>query len=287
MKRKLKWLFYLLYLAVASIFFLYVIFPGDAARDRLQVRADEIFPGAETTLGQTSPNLFPLGISIDSVAFSAFDRELVRLADVRISPRPSSFFSEGTAYGFQGEIHGGSIQGVFAEATEANRGTCSLDATFANLNIEKASSLTGFLPGKASGLLKGKISCRFDEDVKADLNLELSMGCLEIDNVLVGKETFEFSAGEVSASMSGGLVHLTGCDMQGKQANIFLSGRIYAGRSVEESRMELTGYIAPHPEFFEKLRKKALVGFMPQRAGPKGYSFKVAGTFDRPTFLWD
>ncbi len=253
----------------------------------MQIRADEMFSGAETVLGQTNPILFPPGISIDTVSVSAFGRELAKLKNLRILPRFSSFFSGGVAYGFQGEMHGGSIEGLYAETTGGNLGNGSLDATFSNIRVEQSPVLTEFLPGKASGLLIGKVACRFGGEARADLNLKLSGGRLEIDNVLIGKETLEFAAGEASATLSGDLVHITGCDMQGKQADIFLSGRIYAGRSPDESRMDLTGYIAPHPEFFEKLRKKALAGFMPQTAGPKGYSFKVGGTLDRPTLFWD
>ncbi len=294
MKKSLLWVSYILYFAAAAVFFLYLLFPGETVRVALQASAGEWFPRVGVEVGQTRPSLFPPGIVIEPVVISRKEggrtgEVLIALETMRVSPRILSWFSEsGTIFDFRGNVRGGTVSGALVQTSPGYAGGATLEGSFAGVRLENIPALAEFFPENTAAVLKGRFSTRFKERWKIDVALEIADARVVLTNPIIGREVLEFPQGKASAGVDGDLVRIAGFDMKGKQADIFLSGRIYLEGPGADARVDVTGHVNPRRGFYDRMAQKVPKGFLPERkAGSKGFPFKIEGTVDRPLFFWD
>ena len=294
MKKSLLWISYILYFAAAAVFFLYLLFPGETVRVALQASACQWFPQVGVEVGEMRPSLFPPGIVIESAVVSRKEggrngEVLIALETLRVSPRFLSWFSErGTVFDLRANSRGGTIAGAVTQPPPGGAGGGALEASFNGLRLQKFPALAKFFPENTAAALKGRLSIRFEKRWKVDVALEITDARVELTNPIIGREVLEFPQGKASAGIDGDLVRIAGFDMKGKQADVFLSGRIYLEGPGPEARVDVTGHVDPRQGFYDRMAEKVPKGFLPARkAGSRGFPFKIEGTVDRPLFFWD
>jgi type II secretion system protein N len=289
MKNCTKWLFFTFYLATALAFFLYFLFPENAIREQIRIEAQKKLPGFDLMLGRVRPELLPPGAVIIPAVLLSSDIETLRFDILKISPRSLNLTgNSGSRFRFKGTAYGGAFTGSFTDSVSKKKKNASLKSSFSGIRIEDISTIKKLFSRRVSGAVNGKVSIKINNPIKADIKLDFSKVRMEFANHFIGDEVLEFSRGQASLHIVDNLIDITNCDIRGEQVDLFLRGKILGGLSAAESVLELSGYVNPHAEFLEVLKKKIPMAFFPHRGTVAGgFSFRVTGTVDRPAFFWN
>jgi type II secretion system protein N len=250
MKRvwKSKILWFTVYAVFITCVFLYLLFPSELVRPKLEaaVSSREF---ALKTMG-LQPSL-PFGVKLErpSVYVPPSSPEAVfqgNWFDAQFLPW--SIFQKSRQILFKGEAYTGRFSG--RAGLLARGGAYSLaEGRIAFQGIDLASYGEAALPvlRGVSGSLKGNLS--YDSGrIKGSrssgkIYVYLTRGAYLLPEPFLGMTQLEFDRGEIRAEMQNGSVMVDKLEAYGQQMNCFLSGDIQLAEPVQMSRLNLKGIL--------------------------------------------
>ena len=243
---KKKGLWFAGYGIFITMVFLYLLFPGELVKSRLEDSVNSSdFMVSSTSL---HPAL-PLGIKLKNVTISSPAQEFIffqgELLDLQLNLL--SFFRKNTYVCLSGKAYDGSFDGRVGLVSLAKvYPPVEIILNFENIDIGKYSLFKGD-PGKSfTGRACGTLTYITDEAARSasgTVMLFFKKGSYPLTEPFLGVTKIDFDRGEIQAQLKNGIFKLEKMDTFGPQMNCSLNGDITPAADFRNSRLNLNGTI--------------------------------------------
>lgn len=244
---KKKTLWYILYGIVITAVFLYLLFPADIVKSRLEAEAGSQNISLQASLLQPS---IPLGIQLKSMSVSSVDHKDVyfqgEILDLQINLL--SLLQKYSSISVSGKAYGGNFQGGFGFAS-FSKVYPPVDAklSFQNIELGKYSLIKQETGKTVTGKIKGNLFFSNAAETYAKTNggitLLLTKGSYPLAESFLGLTRIEIDRCEIQAQLKKGILKLEKMEMYGPQINGSLKGEIILAGDLQNSLLNLTGTI--------------------------------------------
>lgn len=277
-------LLYAIYVIIAFVAFLYVLFPSEKAKAYIEDRVGNANPMMRVSIDELRPAL-PMGLKCRNISAVYNDDPLFKLETVGVSLTLGSLFTPGSMYyTFDGNAYQGVMDGritISETDTALNR---QLDLNLKNINLDQIPAVGKLYDIKLSGKLSGKIKFKTtDTGDNTTLLLTVSQGNLGLPPTIPGVEAIDFNQIKSVVTVANRQMNIKNLALTGPQINGTLSGSIQLRQPLGKSRMSLRGKIKPYEEFLADLKEKLPpVGFLSKQPPKGGYTLSITGTLESP-----
>jgi type II secretion system protein N len=285
--RKLKtWVLYPGYIICVTVFFLYMLFPQEAALEYLSGYLGEHYPDYAVTADTIKPD-FPPGLKLDGVDIRFQGEKWVSLEQLHIRPKYLAVFSTVKTVRFKGKAYQGDLWG-----------TIDFKKTAESYEMEASAELKGILLKENEHLqtLSGrKIAGRLDstfvygsekgEDKRLNVNLHIADGEVGLTNPVFSINNLAFETVDAELVVDRRSLKLKRCTVDGNQVKGDVAGVVLFRQPFERSRLEFKGNVAPQHLLMASLKKALPKSMLPsKKTGEKGFPVKLYGTIEKPKF---
>jgi len=288
MMSKKKWVSYFIVAMVASVFFIYFLFPSDAVRKYIVFKLSSAMPDYTVTIEKIKP-VFPPGIKAVNLSVYYHNNNLFDVEQVRIIPGITSFFGQKAIFFFDSKAYGGIVKGQLVFAKDMPFSLMKVKLDLSDIRIGDIKALKEQSYYQILGTLNGNVEYCINEKnlVSGKASFVLSDCQLDIKNLFVKLKPFQFKQIKGKMKIDNNICNIEQCTIKGDQANCNIKGEIIIAKPFPYSMLNIYGNINPNPEFIVDLKKSLpLVSvLLTKKSGKNGYPFKVEGTFDNPDFL--
>lgn len=243
-KKRIVW--FILYAVVITCVFLYLLFPSDLVRLKLEAALSS--HEYAFRIKSFKPSL-PLGAKLGgaSVYMPPSSSEAVfhgKWLDAQLIPW--SIFQKARQIRFKGEAYRGKFNGSAGLLTR--RGVHSLaegKVGFQGIDLASYDNATLHMFSGASGILKGNLT--YDSGrlrggtPSGRIYLYLTGGSYPLPEPFLGMTHLEIDRGELRAQMQNGNIMVDKLEAHGQQMNCLLSGEIHLQEPLPASRLNLKG----------------------------------------------
>ena len=259
MNKKMLW--FIGYGIFNTLEFLYLLFPGDLVKSRLE---DSINASGLTVKSASLHPALPLGIKLKNVTISSPALESVlfqgELLDLQFSLL--SIFRKNTYIGFSGLAYDGSFDGRvgFVSFTKIYP-PVEVILSFDNINIGNYPLFKGDPEKSFMGRASGNLTYITDEaagSASGTLTLFLKKGFYPLAEPFLGVTKIDFDRGEVQAQLKNGILKLEKLETFGPQVNCLLKGEITQAADFKNSQLNLSGTIEITGK--DKVKMKVTIG---------------------------
>ena len=286
MTMKKKWFSYIFFALILTLFFLYVLFPGDQIKNFVVFHLNKNNVDINIAIDRIKP-AFPPGIRLYNVQINQMPDAVLVLEKIKIVPDYLSLFRSNILFFFKANTCEGIIDGKTTLARNRSFNMVNVDATIKGVQISKIKALQGLNSRNISGVLEGRLTYNNDqvsgEDVKA--TLVLSDVKIELLNPMLMLDAVAFNSIESSIVVKNRRVHFKQFNLKGDQMDGIIAGSIVLEKPLEKSVLKLVGTIRPHPTLLANLEKDIPKNLIPKKFFSKnGLPIKLGGTIEQPTF---
>jgi type II secretion system protein N len=283
-----RWFLYILYICAAVVFFLYYLFPSDAARDFISSYMKKSHPDYRVDVSDIKP-VFPPGIELRTVGISYKNDLWGELDQFIVTPGYFSLFSEQKTFNFRGTAYEGEISGTVDLVRDGNPPGFKVNADLRHVQLEGIDRLQTIFGRKVFGKLDGVVSYQGSKgaDEKTDIRLNLSDVAAEIVNPLINVDIDQITFKSIDAviAIDKQTLELKQCKALGTQADGDLTGTIRFRRPFEKSLLDFRGTLKLHHTLLAKINDIVPGGLFQQRKNENGdLPVKVYGTIETPKF---
>jgi type II secretion system protein N len=233
--------------AAMLLFFLYLRFPGDAAKNYLKAFATEHFPNLMIVMDAVKPSV-PPGIAIQNLtaAFRGRPEATIHADRLVITPGWLSLLRGRFSFlvkasGYEGRLSGKSeslrafsVKGPYLATVE-----------FDGIRLDKCLWLQDFFPHQLSGILKGSFSFNGTPGTlktsSGKLDAAIANGGFQLSGFLWGFDKISFSRTDLKMELKNGALRISGLTLTGDKMRITLKGNILVADDFKMSRMDLSG----------------------------------------------
>lgn len=286
MKHTKKWFFYLIYTLAAIGFFLFYLFPSEAAKQYLTNYFKQANPGYDINMAEITPVL-PMSIRLENVELQHQNVSLFRLDRVRLTPNPASFFRPKFTFFFQGYAYDGMIKGKWDIARADQDDTVSANAAFSDLHLTEIPLVKHLAKNDIFGKLSGSLLYAIDKTGSEKVNALLRVSDFKLNFIkpFLNIESLTFNRIEVDLQAVEGNFIIRRCTLKGPQMDGELSGSVLFKNPVETSILNIAGRVKPHHLLLSKIGKEFQSLLFSKTKGIKsGINFKLSGTLKKPGF---
>ncbi|NQT68826.1 MAG: type II secretion system protein GspN [Desulfobacteraceae bacterium] len=279
-----KGIFYAVYILGATFFFLYYLFPSDAAKKYISENLTATHPELNITIDRVTP-AFPPGLRLQAINFYHRDALLLKAEQIKIVPGYLSLFSPAIDFVFKGRAYAGHFKGRGNITKNRAARQIMTDARFSGIQIEKIAALQDLAGLKISGLLEGKAEYNFSQKSSGNLSAELALSDCEIGlkAPFLNLDKFSFSKIEAEVDLNYHKLKIKKCIIKGSQMDGTFAGFGTLKNPVNKSVLNISGRVTPRPLLFSKLG--SLLPGNKKMSGKKGFSVKLSGTLGQPDVL--
>jgi type II secretion system protein N len=286
MSKLRKWVLYPGYIICVTVFFLYILFPQEAALEFLSGYLGEHYPDYAVTADTIKPN-FPPGLKFDRVAISYQGDTWVNLDQLHIRPRYLSAFSAVKTLRFKGKAYNGGLWGTidFENSAEAYEMTAS--AELEGIQLEENEQLQTLSGRKIAGRLDSTLVYGNDkgEPKQLNVNLRIENGEVGLTNPVFSISNLAFETIDAELAVDRRTLKLKRCTVDGDQIKGDVTGVVLFRQPFERSRLEFKGNVSPQHLLMASLKKALPKSMLPtKKAGEKGFPVKLYGTIEKPKF---
>jgi type II secretion system protein N len=258
---KKKGLWFTEYGIFITIVFLYLLFPGELVKSRLE---DSINVSGFMVKSASLHPALPLGIKLKNITISSAAQEFVlfqgELLDLQFNLL--SFFRKNTYIGLTGLAYDGSFNGrVGLFSLTKGYPPDEVILNFENIDIGKYSLFKGnpgkSLAGRARGTLT-YITDEADKSTSGTLTLFFKKGSYPLAEPFLGVTRIDFDRGEIQAQLKNDIFKLEKMETFGPQINCFLKGEITPAADFINSQLNLNGTIEILGK--DKVKMKVTIG---------------------------
>jgi len=245
LKKKALW--FTLYGIFITVVFLYLLFPSDIVKSRLENAVNS--PDFILKMEKLRPSL-PFGLKLKNITISSASSTNIPfqgdLLDLQMNPL--IFFQKHKYIGLSGQAYGGDFDGRIGLASLSQiYPPVEGKLKFKNIDLSRDSLIKTLLgreiTGKASGdwtyISTGEVS----KNSSGTIALFLTKGTYPLAEPFLGLKRIEFDRGEIQAQFKNGIIKMEKLEIFGSQINYFLKGEITIADDFKLSQLNLNGVI--------------------------------------------
>ena len=245
LKKKALW--FTLYGILITVIFLYLLFPSDLVRSRLETAVHS--SGFILKMEKLRPSL-PWGLKMKDVTISSassadspFQGDLL---DVQLNPW--SFFQKHTSLGLSGRAYGGKFDGRVGLASLSQMYPPKEGKlNFQNIDLAGSAFIKTLLAKEITGRAKGNLSYISAQEINGKgsgtIALLITKGTYPLAEPFLGLKRIEFDRGEIKAQLNNGSLKMEKLEIAGNQINCFLKGEITLADDFKLSQLNLNGVL--------------------------------------------
>jgi type II secretion system protein N len=243
LKKKTFW--FTLYGIFITLVFLYLLFPSDIAKSRLE----EAVSSSDFILktGTLKPSL-PFGFKMKNITLGSGSTANIffqgDLLDVQFNPL--SFFQKNKNIGLGGKAYGGNFSGrfkldSFSRVYPPREGKLK----FENIDLGKYAFIKILLGKEITGKAKGNWAYVLSKSAGGNLSGTIALFLTKVTYPLaepfLGLNRIDFERGEMQARLENGMIKMEKLQISGPQMDCFLNGDITLADDFKNSRLNLKG----------------------------------------------
>lgn len=241
LKKKALW--FTLYGILVTTIFLYLLFPSDIVKNRLE----NTFNASGFILKTESlRSSFPLGIKMKNLALSSgLSTNIYFQGDfLDVQFNPISFFQKKKLISMSGKAYGGNFSGrfglsSFSKIYPPEEGTLRIQ----DIDLGKYSFIKTLLGREVTGRASGRWTFNKATDgyFSGAIDLLLSKGTFPLNEPFLGLSRIDFSRGEIKMIMKNGGLRIEKMEIFGPQLDCFLNGDVTLAEDFKNSQLNLNG----------------------------------------------
>lgn len=258
---KKKGLWFTLYGILITVVFLYLLFPSDIAKSRLEEAAN----ASDLILKMDSLRAaVPLGLKLKNMILSSSSGNVYfqgELLDLQFNP--FSYFQKNKSIGLSGKAYGGNFSGRFGLASFSKiyppeEGKLK----FQNIDLARFAYIKTLMGREIAGKASGNWTHAFDRkaggNLSATLALFLTKGTYSLTEPFLGLNRIDFDRGEIHAQLKNGIIRLEKLQISSPQMDCLLSGEITLADDFKNSQINLNGEMSMSEN--KKVKMKITIG---------------------------
>jgi type II secretion system protein N len=281
-----RWFFYILYTFVAIVFFLYYLFPSDAARELISSYLKKSQPDYHLQVAQIKP-VFPPGMGLHGVGISYKKDVWAELERFVVKPDFLTVFSEKKSFIFKGTAYQGGIEGTLDLIPGNSPSVVNVDADIHDIRLDDVTRLQEILGRKIQGGLDSVVHYQDGKGIerKVDIQLNISNCTVEIAHPLINisLDQINFRSIDAVLAIDKQALELKQCKAVGKQADGELSGVIRFRRPFAKSLLDFRGTVKLHHTLLANMKNIVPGSLLQQKKNENnGLPIKLYGTIEKP-----
>jgi len=284
---KLKtWVLYPGYIICVTVFFLYMLFPQEAAMEYLSGYLGEYYPDYAVTADTIKPD-FPPGLKLDGVDIRYNGEKWVNLEQLHIRPKYLTVFSTAKTVRFKGKAYQGDLWGTIEFEQSAESYEMKASAELKGILLEENEHLQTLSGRKIAGRLDSTLvyGSEKGEDKRLNVNLHVADGEVGLTNPLFSINNLAFETVDAELVVDRRSLKLKRCTVDGDQVKGDVTGVVLFRQPFERSRLEFKGNVKPQHLLMASLKKVLPKSMLPsKKTGEKGFPVKLYGTIEKPKF---
>ncbi len=280
---------YTAYIVLVSIFFLYYLFPSEAAKNFIVTNVHKINPAVDITLKGVDP-VFPIGLVLHSVSIYHEDDPVFDAEKLKLSPGFLSLFMGRLAFKFNCDAYGGNFKGGAAiPAVGGGMDNVSADVKLTDIQVGDVLALKLFIPQyNLSGILTGDVTYSIKKNRKRSLESHLNLmdSSVEFLASFYGLEALSFKQIDAEFALNNDVLKIEKFVSKGGDLSGSITGSINIKTPIQRSELDLKADVTPGPVITDKLQQLGpmVKMLLKGKAGKKGIPVHFTGTIEKPGF---
>jgi len=286
MSRLRKWVLYPVYVIAVTAFFLYVLFPTDAAMHFLSGYLGKHYPEVVVTADTIKPVL-PPGLKLNAVSIAYQGETWVELERLHVRPTYLSLLSPRKKVRFKGKAYSGNLRGVIDFQKKADAYDMTASAELEGIRLEENEYLQTLSGRKIAGRLDSHIAYGNEKGTvkRLSITLHVEEGEVGLTNPVFSINNLAFDKIGAELVVDQRSLKLKRCKIDGEQIDADVTGVVLFRRPFERSRLEFKGNVTPHHLLLASLKKALPKGVLTAiKSGENGFPVKMYGTIENPKF---
>lgn len=286
MSRSKKRLLYTGYIILATLFFLYYLFPAEDVKDYLLFHANQVDPHVKVAIEDLEPS-FPPGLLLRQITIYYRDKPLFKFEKLKVVPGVLSLVKRQLTAYYNGNLYDGSVQGKVAFPLRKNSRLFAA-AELSGINLGSVMALREIIPHRLFGMLSGALTYERVEKnntVSAESDLQLKECGIEFNTPVYGLDHIDFNEIDAGFVLKGRRLKIERITGAGKDLDAVVSGSVMIRQEMNKSILNVEGEISPQPSLMDRMGRLAhMKNFIKSRSGTRGIGFRLRGTPDNPRF---
>jgi type II secretion system protein N len=256
-----KALWFTLYGIFITAVFLYLLFPSDVAKSRLEEAV--ISSGLTLKMDSLRPAV-PLGFKMKNISLGSSPANIYFQGDLLdLQFNPLSIFQKNKSIGVSGKAYGGNFSGSFGLASFSKlyppeEGKLK----FQNIDLVRYVFIKSLMGREVTGKASGNWTHAFggkgmEKNFSGSITLFLAKGTFPLTEPFLGLNRIDFDRGEIRAQIKNGVLKLEKLQITGTQVDCFLSGEITLADDFKLSQLNLNGEMSLSDK--KKVKMKTII----------------------------
>ena len=284
-----KWVGYISYCIFLTAGFLYFLFPSDAVRDYLQIKAWNFNPPLMVSIDWIKPwPVCSLKFGRTEISFRAKpNRKLFRADNLLLRPGAGSFIKGDHKWCFRCVAYGGRIKGCANFKNKDMASPLEAEIEFDRIQIGTYEHLKDLIGRYVDGILTGTISYSGQRqrllNGAGEANLKFVNGRIELLSPVLTLESIEYNEIAIDMALKRRTINLNRLQLEGPLLKGTLSGRIRLKQVLAKSSLDLKGSIEPFAAFFKKAEgTQSTLMYFRKMLRKGALPFRIRGTLAQP-----
>ena len=240
---KKKTLWFTLYGILITLIFLYLLFPSDIAKSRLE---DAVNSSGFILKTNSLRVAIPFGLKMKNVTLGSGSPPTIYFQgdSLDLQFNPVSFFRKSKYIGLSGKAYGGNFSGNFALASFSKiyppeEGKLKIQ----DIDLGKYDFIKKLMGREITGRASGQWTFNnpADRNSSGTIDLFLNKGTFPLVEPFLGLSRIDFNRGEIKATIRNGRLKLEKMEILGSQLDCFLNGEINLAEDFKNSQLNLNG----------------------------------------------
>ncbi|MBN1365096.1 MAG: type II secretion system protein GspN [Syntrophaceae bacterium] len=241
LKKKALW--FTLYGILITMIFLYLLFPSDIAKNRMEEAANSSGFILKTDSLSSS---FPFGLKMKNVILSSGSSSNIYFQgdSLNLQFNPVSFFQKNKYIGLSGKAYGGKFSGrfgltSFSKIYPPKEGKLKIE----DINLGKYTFIRSWIGKELTGIVSGNwiFNNLSDRNFSGTFELFLKKGTYALAEPFLGLSRFDYNRCEIKAIIKNDSLKLEKMEILGPQLDCFLNGEITLAEDFKNSQLNLNG----------------------------------------------
>ena len=279
-----KRILYVIFAGIATVFFLYYLFPKETLEDYIDYQVYRLDPDFRLTIGDLRV-YYPPYVKVSDFTVYYQQEPILTVSSARVRPGLAAFFDNGTIIAFSGYVHEGRFSGRINREGNSPKGLTTVDVDLDGIQLEDINGLRSISGLSLSGRVTGKV-VHINENTQPDqgkADLVFSDCTFQLADAPLGIKIIRFNRIEMGLILQDRTLKVHRLEMTGSQINARFDGTVAINSPFNRSRLNLTGKVRLHAEFMAGLKKKIPAPLWPDKQTLKnGLPVSVSGTVQAP-----
>ncbi|MDX9786033.1 MAG: type II secretion system protein GspN [Desulfobacterales bacterium] len=277
---------YAFYVVAAVIFFIYALFPEEAAKRMVSDRFEYAFPGYSVQIERLAPS-FPPGITLKDVTVFQPKKGGVEVPHVRICPSLSRLIRGRLFLHYQGNIQNGAFSGDMEMDADQWHQPKKITLSLSQVHLQNAVlNAIESPPPELTAAVDGHMT--FVPNLKTGLTIYAKLALTEVMLTLPALsdvlEPFRFATIDLNCSMAHRILRINNGVFSGPQLEGTMAGTLIFSDPLPKSRLNLRFVVSLRPEYHDKLAQALPVVLFQNKSGnPVGFEFELNGMLEKPS----